>query len=98
MANIIIKRTDRDALSRAGVPEHYRGRVSGTARSYEEADEIVRRHDRSAVGGPRLAPLIVTDTRENERVQIEGHAKAIPEARAEEVVMAPKPKKRTYFT
>ena len=53
-----------------------RGRVSGAARNYDEAERIVRKYDRRAEGGRALPPMVVTDKRENERVAIEGHNRA----------------------
>ena len=97
MPYIHVRRPDRELMSQEHVPAHMRGRVSGTARGYEEADEIVRRHDRRSEGGPAIDPVLITDERENDRVEMEGHARAVGEAGAEQIVMGRKPHRRRVF-
>ena len=101
MANIIIRRPDRELLSPELVPPHLRRGVSGTVRGYEEADTIMRRYDRRSEGGQALKPLMITDERENDRVAIEGHNRARDglgrPVDGEQIVMGSKHKKRTCF-
>lgn len=78
----INRRSERDRLNPEHVPAHMRGGVSGTARGYEEADEMVRRYDRRSEGGPAMRPVLVTDEKENERVELEDHTRALGEERA----------------
>ena len=99
--HIIIRRSERDLMSPEHVPAHMRRYVSASARGYEEADEIVRRYDRSSEGGPRIKPVMITDERENERVAIEGHNRARDglgrPVDGEQIVMGYKPKRKQYF-
>lgn len=76
MTGLIFRRSDREILSNQEVHPRFRGRVSGAARNYDEAERIVRKYDRRAEGGMALPPLVVTDQKENDRVAIEGHNRA----------------------
>lgn len=76
MTGLIFKRSDREILNQAEVHPRYRGKVSGAARNYDEAERIVRKYDRRSEGGSALPPLVVTDQKENDRVAIEGHNRA----------------------
>ena len=94
---IIVRKSQRDVMSPEHVPAAMRGRVSASARGYEEADQIVRRYDRRAEGGPKIAPVMIADERESDRVEIEGHARVIGARAAEAIVGSRKPRRRTYF-
>ena len=76
MTGLIFRRSDREILSQAEVHPRFRGKVSGAARNYDEAERIVRKYDRRSEGGMALDPLVVTDPAENDRVAIEGHNRA----------------------
>lgn len=95
MTGLIFRRSDREILSQEGVHPRFRGKVSGAARSYEEAERVVRRYDRRAEGGQALPPLVVTDQKENDRVAVEGHNRAGVDG--ERLVKEPRMKgKRTF--
>ena len=84
-------------MSPEHVPAHMRRDVSASARGYEEADQIVRQHDHRADGGPAIKPVMVTEHRELDRVEMEGHARAVGEARAEELVMSRRGRRRVFY-
>lgn len=93
MPGFVFKKSDRELREAA----QGRPGVSAAARGYEEADAIVRRHDRRSEGGPAIEPVMITDERENDRVEMEGHARAVGEAGAEQVVMGRKRRTKTFF-
>ena len=94
---LIFRRSQRDLMSPEHVPAHMRRDVSAQARGYEEADAIVRKHDRRSEGGPAIKPVLVTEEREVDRVAMEGHARAVGEAAAEQLVMGGKVKRRVRY-